>query len=73
MKVIVNDKVKMLDDSKWWHKGDIGRIVRISDGDYLICFDQNCKQEHNYAGDHTWWAGQKHFEPYRLNRLMKVE
>ena len=45
----------MLDDSKWWDKGDIGRIVRIDwDDSYLICFDHNCTREHDYAGDHAW-------------------
>ena len=74
MEIKVNDNVKMLDDSKWWDKGDIGRIVRIDcDDSYLICFDQNCTREHDYAGDHAWWAGEKHFERYILNRLMKVE
>ena len=68
-----NNKVKMLTNSDWWDKGDIGRIVRICDDDYLICFDHNCTREHDYAGDHAWWAGEKHFERYRLNRLMKVE
>lgn len=67
MKFKCNDKVKMLDDSKWWDKGDIGRIVRIDwDDSYLICFDHNCTREHDYAGDHAWWV-------YRPNRLMKVE
>ena len=47
MKIKVNDKVKMLSDTEWWHKGDIGRIVLIDLGEsYLICFDQNCTQEH---------------------------
>ena len=74
MKIKVNDKVIMLDDSKWWHKGDIGRIIKInSQGSHLICFDRNCTQEHDYADGHAWWANERHFEPYRLNRLMKVE
>ena len=74
MKFKCNDKVKMLDDSKWWDKGDIGRIVRIDwDDSYLICFDHNCTREHDYAGDHTWWAYRNHLEPHRPNMLMKVE
>ena len=74
MKIKVNDKVKMLSDTEWWDKGDIGRIVLIDWGEsYLICFDQNCTQEHEYAGDHVWWSPKKCFEPYRPNMLMKVE
>ena len=73
MKFKCNDKVIMLADTDWWNKGDIGRIVRISDGDYLICFDHNCTREHDYAGDHAWWATNHHFEPHRLTTLMKVE
>ena len=71
MKFKCNDKVKMLDDSKWWDKGDIGRIDW--DDSYLICFDHNCTREHDYAGDHAWWANKNHFEPHRPNMLMKVE
>ena len=74
MTLKLNDKVKMLKDTEWWAKGDIGRIVRIDPGNsYLICFDQNCTQEHHKWADHTWWSCKENFEPYRLNRLMKVE
>ena len=74
MKVIVNDKVIMLADSNWWNKGDIGRIVLIDwDDSYLICFDKNCTQEHEYAGDHAWRSDREDFELYRPNKLMKVE
>lgn len=74
MKFKVNDKVEMLADSAYWNKGDIGRIVRIDcDYSYLICFDPNCTQEHEYAGDHAWRSDREDFELYRPNKLMKVE
>ena len=74
MKFKVNDEVKMLSDTEWWDKGDIGRIVRKDPGNsYLICFDQNCTQEHHPWSDHTWWSCKEDFEIYRPNRLMKVE
>lgn len=74
MTLKLNDNVKMLKDTEWWDKDDIGRIVRIDwDDSYLICFDKNCTQEHNYANGHTWWAYRNHFEPYRPNKLMTVE
>lgn len=43
----MNDNVKMLTDSDWWTKGDIGRLVEISYNRhgralYLVCFDSNC-------------------------------
>lgn len=31
MKFKLNDKVKMLTCTEWWQKGDIGKIVDISD------------------------------------------
>lgn len=74
MKIKMNDKVQMLSDTGWWAKGDIGRIVKIDyDDSYLICFDQNCTQEHHPWDDHTWFARKEAFELYRPNKLMKVE
>lgn len=70
----LNDIVKMNDDSIWWNKGDIGRIVRIDpDNSYLICFDRNCTQEHHPWADHTWFAHKDAVELYRPNKLMQVE
>ena len=70
----LNDIVKMNDDTIWWKKGDIGRIVRKGPGNsYLICFDRNCTQEHHPWADHTWFARKEAFELYRPNKLMKVE
>lgn len=75
MKIKVNDNVKMLSDTEWWAKGDIGRIVRKDRGNsYLICFDVDvCTNEHCRAGNHHWFAGKEDFELYRPNRFMKVE
>ena len=74
MKIKVNDNVKMLSDTEWWAKGDIGRIVREDPGNsYLICFRQDCTQEHGYADDHAWWSDREDFELYRPNMFMKVE
>jgi len=30
MEIKVNDNLKMLTDSDWWAKGDVGRLVQIS-------------------------------------------
>ena len=74
MTLKLNDKVKMLKDTEWWDKDDIGRIVLIDwDDSYLICFDKNCTQEHEYAGDHAWRSDREDFELYRPNMFMKVE
>ena len=71
----INEKVKMLENSPWWRKDDIGRIVEISHkGDaecYLICFDATGHQMHNDNGGHTWYASEDEVEKY--NPLMKIE
>lgn len=68
----INDKVKMLSDTDWWDKGEIGRIVLKNSGDsYLICFNEVCTKDHD--SDNHWFAGQNDFELYRPNRLMEVE
>ena len=74
MTLKLNDKVKMLKDTEWWHKNDIGRIVRIDHGDsYLICFNEVCTKDHDRDYGNHWFASQEDFELYRPNRLMKVE
>lgn len=71
----LNNRVKMKENSPWWKKGDIGRIVEINrKGDaecYLICFDATCHQMHNDNGGHTWYASDEEIEQY--NPLMKIE
>lgn len=71
----LNDKVKMLEDTHWWTKGDIGRIVEIDQKDdytyYLLCFDAACHKMHKINGGHTWYASDDEIEQY--NPLMNIE
>ena len=64
MKFNVNDKVKMLTDTHWWNKGDIGRIVDIDEADdslpYEICLNSNCTAAwrctyENTVGKRIWY------------------
>jgi hypothetical protein len=77
MKFKVNDKVKMLTTTRYWNKGDIGRIVRIDSyfgpesAPYLICFEANCKDAASCDYSNTWWANESSIE--RAYPLMKVD
>lgn len=78
MEIKVNDNLKMLTDSDWWAKGDVGRLVQISYNRhgralYLVCFDSNCHKMHNRNGGHVWYVRPDACKLYRPNRLMKVE
>lgn len=78
MEIKVNDKVKMLTNSDWWDKGDVGRLVQISYDRhnralYLVCFDSNCHKMHMKNGGHTWYVRPQSCTLYRPNRLMEVE
>lgn len=78
MEIKVNDNVKMLTNSDWWDKGDVGRLVQISYNRhnralYLVCFDSTCHKMHDHNGGHVWYVKPNDCTLYRPNRLMKVE
>lgn len=78
MKIKVNDNVKMLSDTEWWAKGDVGRIVHKTYDSYdrvvyLVCFDSTCHKMHDHNGGHVWYVRPNECTLYRPNRLMKVE
>ena len=41
----VGDKVKAVDDTKWWQRGDVGVIVPNPDGGFRVAL----------KGGETWW------------------
>ena len=48
----INDKIQTLQKSRWWDKGDIGRIVHKTYDShdsvvYLVCFDSTCHKMHD--------------------------
>ena len=70
----INDKIKMMNDTPHWRKGDIGRVVNIYKPYYLICFDSNCHKIHSLSNEHTWWARPDEIGKYPTQkRLMEVE
>ena len=74
MNIKLNDKVKMITDNEWWHKGDIGRVVEIRGQyiPYLICFD-NCTSATSCDYKNTKWATTADVELLTSYSLMKVE
>jgi hypothetical protein len=74
----INDKIQTLQKSRWWDKGDIGRIVHKTYDShdsvvYLVCFDSTCHKMHDRNGEHVWYLRPHECTLYRPNRLMKVE
>lgn len=56
----LNDKIQTLKKSRWWDKGDVGRIVHKTYDSYdrvvyLVCFDSTCHKMHDHNGGHVWY------------------